>query len=234
MLPPTALPTRLRLLVDPPREFAPAHDATSTRLRSIAARLLRRRPAPARELAPDEPAPPCPADGCQTTSHTLARKDIWRGLRGRLYGRPHDSPSCSPEPEEAFRRFLARQLSSDGFDVLAFRAAGRPAARRGARHAAARRSERTRPLPRHRLPGDRARHRRSGDARACARTLRRLSVAAVRRTRSSSPASGPCCGGGRRGTRCSISASSSSTAARGACSPAESKSCCRRRSTRSS
>ena len=55
MRPPTALPTRLRLLVDPPPAFPPVRDVTSSRLRSVAARLLRRQ-APAGEVAPDEPA----------------------------------------------------------------------------------------------------------------------------------------------------------------------------------
>ena len=55
MLPPTALPTRLRLLVDPPPASPPAHDLRSTRMRSVAASLLRRR-TPAVEVAPDEAA----------------------------------------------------------------------------------------------------------------------------------------------------------------------------------
>ena len=55
MLPPTALPTRLRLLVDPPPELRPVRGVTSNRLHSIAAWLLRR-PAPASEVVPDEPA----------------------------------------------------------------------------------------------------------------------------------------------------------------------------------
>ena len=55
MLPPTALPTRLRLLVDPPPASPPVHDPTPTRVSGVAAWLLRRR-APAGEVAPDEPA----------------------------------------------------------------------------------------------------------------------------------------------------------------------------------
>ncbi len=55
MLPPTALPARLRRLVDPPPVAPPVHDVASGSLRSLAAWLLRR-PAPAGEVAPDEPA----------------------------------------------------------------------------------------------------------------------------------------------------------------------------------
>ena len=86
--------------------------------------------------------------------------------------------SLLAEPEASMRGFLERQLRSDGFDVLAFRADG-AAAHRPARRARARRSGCARPHARARLPGDRARRRRPRRG-ARARALRRLPRAAVR------------------------------------------------------
>jgi DNA-binding response OmpR family regulator len=49
-----------------------------------------------------------------------AAKDIWRA-RKRLATFARMTALLLAEPEETMRGFLARQLSSDGFDVLAFR-----------------------------------------------------------------------------------------------------------------
>ena len=54
-----------------------------------------------------------------TRRHAFAQKDIWRGsAAAATVGRM--TALLLAEPEEALRRFLATQLSSDGFDVLAF------------------------------------------------------------------------------------------------------------------
>src|SRR5205823_12682279 len=54
-----------------------------------------------------------------TTSHTSARKDIWRAVRG-VTTVARMTALLLAEPEATMRGFLERQLRSDGFDVLAF------------------------------------------------------------------------------------------------------------------